>query len=101
MAPLPRPTHSSSTRPGWGDHPPGPDPSMGGPNGGSGAYAILALPDLCLGIVSGRLETTQVSLGVLLCYATRSPGMPGAFFVSLLIDALLARTDGSQEGKGP
>jgi hypothetical protein len=24
--------------------------------GGSGAYAIRALPDLCLGIVSGRLE---------------------------------------------
>src|SRR5262245_44181931 len=65
--------------------------------------AIRALPDLCLGIVSGRLETTQVSLGVLLCYATRSPGMPGAFFVSLLIDALptvasfgsVARRDGS------
>jgi hypothetical protein len=31
------------------------DPSMGGPNGGSGAYAIRALPDLCLGIVSERL----------------------------------------------
>jgi hypothetical protein len=47
---------SSSTRPGLaGDHPPGPDPSMGGPNGGSGAYAIRALPGLCLGIVSGRL----------------------------------------------
>ena len=28
---------------------------MGGPNDGSGAYAICALPDLCRGIVSGRL----------------------------------------------
>jgi hypothetical protein len=27
-----------------------PDPSMGGPNGGSGAYAIRALPGLCFGI---------------------------------------------------
>ena len=27
------------------------------PFGGSGAYAIRALPDLCLGIVSGPLET--------------------------------------------
>jgi len=30
-----------------------PDPSPGGPNGGSGSYAIRALPDLCLGIASG------------------------------------------------
>ena len=27
-----------------------------GPPGGSGAYAIRALPDLCFGVVSGRLE---------------------------------------------
>jgi hypothetical protein len=32
-----------------------PDPSMGGPAGGSGAYAICALSDLCFGIVSERL----------------------------------------------
>jgi hypothetical protein len=43
-----------------------------------GAYAIRALPDLCLGIVSGRLETH--SSRFLLCYATQSPGTPGAFF---------------------
>jgi hypothetical protein len=43
-----------------GDHPPGPDPSMGGPNGGSGAYAIRALPELCLGIVSGRLGDVAI-----------------------------------------
>jgi hypothetical protein len=46
---------------------------------GRGAYAICALPDLCLGIVSRRLET-QVPLGFLLCYETRSPGTSGAFF---------------------
>jgi hypothetical protein len=40
--------------------------------------AIRALPDLCFGIVSGRLEL--IPLGFLLCYATRSPGTPGAFF---------------------
>src|SRR5262245_12565813 len=29
-----------------------PDPSRGGPNGGSGSYAIRALPDFCCGITS-------------------------------------------------
>src|SRR5262245_35662280 len=29
-----------------------PDPSMGGPTGGSGAYAIRALSDLCFGMAS-------------------------------------------------
>ncbi len=33
----------------------GPDPSMGGPNGGSGSYAIRALSDFCFGITSERL----------------------------------------------
>src|SRR5215831_7660665 len=32
-----------------------PDPSMGGPNGGSGSYTIRALCDVCFGITSERL----------------------------------------------
>jgi hypothetical protein len=47
--------------------------------GGRGAYAIRAVPDLCLGIVSGRLVSTRLLAG------PYSPGTPGAFFVSLWI----------------
>src|SRR5262249_55007386 len=43
---------------------------------------LRALPDLCFGIVSGRLET-QVPLGFLLCYETRTLGSTAAFFNSL------------------
>ncbi len=41
------------------------------------------LCDLCAEIVSERLET-QVPLGFLLCYETRSPGTSGAFFMSVV-----------------
>jgi hypothetical protein len=43
--------------------------------------AIRALPDLCFGLVSGRLEAHSSRLSPL-GYATRSPGTPGAFFYS-------------------
>jgi hypothetical protein len=58
--------------------------------GGSGRLRFRASPDLCFGIISGRLKTTQVSLGAPLCHATRSPGTSGAFFVSLCIAAWAA-----------
>jgi hypothetical protein len=47
---------------------------------GRGAYATHALPDLCLGIVSGRLEPHQVSLGFSGCYALEAPARPGLSF---------------------
>src|SRR5262245_22636419 len=39
-----------------------PDPSRGGQNGGSGSYAIRALPDFCFGIAS------ELRLGVKLIF---------------------------------
>jgi hypothetical protein len=41
-----------------------PDPSMGGPAGGSGAYAIRALPDLSLGIGIGASRRLDDSLSI-------------------------------------
>ena len=47
-------------------------------------FAIRALPDLCLGIVSGRLETKPLWTVSSFSYLG-SPGTPGAFFYSLCI----------------
>jgi hypothetical protein len=43
---------------------------------GRGPYAIRALPDLCGGIVSGRLEAHSSRLSPL-GYATQAPARPG------------------------
>jgi hypothetical protein len=57
-------------------------PQASCPSYAAGA-AIRALPDLCFGIVSGRLEAHSSRLSPL-GYATRSPGTPGAFFVLIV-----------------
>jgi hypothetical protein len=51
--------------------------------------AVPALPDLCRGIASGRLETTQVSLAVLLCID--APARPGLSFERELLYRALFR----------
>src|SRR5262245_39904866 len=45
------------------------------------AYAIRALPDLCLGDNIGLSRDCSGLSRLLLCYETRSPGTSGAFFV--------------------
>src|SRR5262249_17274741 len=47
---------------------------------GRGAYAIRALPDLCVGIVSERLERLRSPLGLSPFWVTGSPGTSGASF---------------------
>jgi hypothetical protein len=71
--------------------------------GGSGAYAIRALPDLCLGIVLGCLEPHQVSLGFSGFYALYAPARPGLSFtgcVSAELCGHFTRADQAQLTQG-
>jgi hypothetical protein len=67
---------------------------------GSGAYAIRALPDLCVGILSERLERLSSPLGFLLGY-WKPRHVRGFFCCRTVVPSCVCNVSASRPGAAP